>query len=535
MVAKMPPGTIRLTGLDGKIILHPKPTDDYDDPLNWSTRRKGLHFGIVILYTFVTFLLLDEGPPVAYVDLQTDLSMRDDDNALQRAFTFVGLGLAGIAFIPLAYRYGRRPIYLMSALTQVLASLWMASVRTKYEFFVSSAVAGAAGSVSQTLVSMTVTDMFFVHQFATMNGLFLFAQGAGAFLAPAVAGYIVEYQGWRWVYRWTSILLGLVFLLMLFCLEESTFVPAPPSKLVEPESEDVFDRPVSCGSTAGHVDLVNINRTMAMKVTDIPAPPKTWRQRFALMTRTGRPIKKRFISPFVVVASFPAVTYAAVTYGSVMAWLSIYEVATAVTLFKTPYSFRATHMGLFELSPFIGHTIGSLLVSALSDRWIVHLARKNGGIYHPEMRLWFAIPGAVLTCAGILIYGIGIVKVAPWPVLGLGFGTFGLGFSICLDVALAYITDCYHNMIGDALVGISFIRNGIAIVVLLVIIPGMQNMGMQTTFIVVAVTAAVVLLIPIPMMIWGRRARIATSAKYEHYSLAAIPPASLKNLMEEWS
>lgn len=30
--------------------------------------------------------------------------------------------------------------------------------------------------------------------------------------------------------------------------------------------------------------------------------------------------------------------------------------------------------------------------------------------------------------------------------IGVGSAVFGLGFSICLDVALAYITDCYHNV-----------------------------------------------------------------------------------------
>lgn len=90
-------------------------------------------------------------------------------------------------------------------------------------------------------------------------------------------------------------------------------------------------------------------------------------------------------------------------------------------------------------------------------------------------------------------------------------------------------------MIGDALVGIVFVRNLIGAVVGVAMIPCIRDMGIQDTFIVVAATAVVVLLIPVPMMIWGKKARAATAAKYEHYSLAAIPPASLKKLMERWS
>ncbi|KID82513.1 Major facilitator superfamily transporter [Metarhizium guizhouense ARSEF 977] len=540
MAAKNPPGTVQLTGPDTKIILHPKPTDDYDDPLNWSTRRKTLHFGIVIWYTSATFLLL-EAPHVSYTSLQADFAISDNELALERSLNFVSLGLTGIILIPLAYRYGRRPMYLMSSLLQVLASLWIANISTKYEYFMSSIIAGAAASVSQTLVPMTITDLFFMHQFATMNGMYLFAQGTGAFLAPIMAGFIIELGGWRWAFRWIAAVLGVTFLLIFILLEESTFVPSPPGGDVEVELDDenfFFHRPVSWISATEPVDLVDINRTMTISTTkaiQLPPPPKTWKQRFALITKTKRPIKKRFITPFIIIISFPAITYAAITYGSVMAWLSIYQHVTAVKLFQTPYNFSSFNMGIFGLAPFIGHTLGSVVVSALNDRWIVYLAHKNGGIYHPEMRLWLAIPGAILTCAGIIIYGIAIAKVASLPIIGLGFGLFGLGFSICLDVALAYITDCYHNMIGDALVGITFIRNLIGAVLGFAMIPWIRGMGILNTFIVVAATAAIVLLIPVPMIIWGKKARAATAAKYEHYSLAAIPPASLKKLMEDWS
>ncbi|KHN95728.1 Major facilitator superfamily domain, general substrate transporter [Metarhizium album ARSEF 1941] len=543
MNAITPPGTILLTGPDGKIILHPKPTNDHDDPLNWSTRRKALHFGIVIWYTSVTFLLL-EASHVSYPGLQDHLDMTDDEIYFERSLNFGGLGLAGIVLIPLAYRYGRRPLYLMSSLGQVLAALWIANASTKYEYFLSSILSGATASVSQTLVPMTVSDLFFVHQFATMNGLFLFAQGAGAFLAPVAVGFIVDSQGWRQSFQWTAAVLAFTFLLILVLLEESTFVPAPPREQEDPSEDNLgpsedyfFNRPVSWGSTADPVDLVDLNRTMTVPTPNVewlPPPPKTWRKRLALITRTGRPIKARFVSPFVIVASFPAITFAAVTYGAVMAWLMVYQHITAIKLFEKPYNFDSFDIGLFGLAPFAGHTIGSVVVAALSDRWMVHLARRNGGTYHPEMRLWLAIPGAILTCAGILVFGIAIAKVGSLFTIGLGSALFGLGFSISLDVALAYITDCYHNMIGDALVGIVLVRNLLALVVgmTLVMVPWIRDMGILKTFIGIAASVVVVSMLPVSMMIWGKKARARTAVKYKHYSLAAIPPASLKKLMK---
>lgn len=45
---------------------------------------------------------------------------------------------------------------------------------------------------------MTISDVFFVHQRATANGIFLFMLNVGAFLGPVAAGYDESSQGWRW-------------------------------------------------------------------------------------------------------------------------------------------------------------------------------------------------------------------------------------------------------------------------------------------------------------------------------------------------
>lgn len=424
---------------------------------NWSSRRKVLHMGVVVVFVSVTFWFLGT-PQVVTVQLRDDLGMDSDDIALSFVFNFIGLGLAGVGLIPLAYRYGRRSMYLISALIQIGASIWLGSVTTKYEYFVCMLIAGMGASVTQTLVPMTIADMFFVHQFATMNGWYLFAQGTGAFLGPAISGKVVKTAGWRWVWWTHGVVLSVAFIGILFLLEESTFVPNDrEDKKNKADGEELFffNRPVSYGSNDGaannHVDLVDINRTMAMRVPELPPLPKTLRQRFALITKTKRPIGKRFLAPFVILVTFPAVAYVALTYGAVMAWLAMFQHVAVTVLGKAPYNFDSEGIGLFSLAPFIGHTIGVVVVPMLSDRWMLRLARQNGGIYHPEMRLRIAVPGAIFTFIGILMFGLSTAKRAPWPALAISFAVFAFGFGICLDVALAYISDCYYNVsaLGD--------------------------------------------------------------------------------------
>lgn len=370
-----------------------------------------MHMSIISLYVAATSFVVDVGV-VAHVQLEHDLGRTHQDMVTSTALNYAGLSLASIVLIPLAYRYGRRPIYLVGALLQVLASVCMAKVTSKYQYMACSTVICIGAAASQTLVPLTIADLFFVHQFATMNGVFIFAQGAGAFLGPVAAGFMVEWQGWRWSWLLTAMLLAVAFFLLLFLLEESTFVPTAPAETTESlDDEIVFPRPLSMGCASRNIDLVNINRTMGRTSLELPPAPKSLGQRFALVTKTKRPIKERFLSPFVIILTFPAVAYASLTCGAIVTWLAMYNHIAQVKLFEDPYDFNPKDMGLFRIHLFTGHAIGSLLVSALSDRYMLVLAQKNDGLHHPETRLRFALPGAVLACAGILVFGIGISKV----------------------------------------------------------------------------------------------------------------------------
>lgn len=39
-------------GASSQIVLHPRPSNDVNDPLNWTNGRKQLHFASLLMYTF---------------------------------------------------------------------------------------------------------------------------------------------------------------------------------------------------------------------------------------------------------------------------------------------------------------------------------------------------------------------------------------------------------------------------------------------------------------------------------------------------
>lgn len=340
--------------------------------------------------------------------------------ATSTSFRYLGMAGAGVVFIPLAYRYGRRPIYLASVLMQLVAAIWTGAAQADWEYQVASCLSGAGAAVAHALVPMTITDLFFTHQFATMYGLFVFAQGTGSFLAPRIASMINTLHGndWRWLPWSMSIALGLTALLLFFAAEESTFIPNVDNQIsAKSEEAAASERPTSYRSTTSEsendLDLVNMSRITGGGVyLDLPPGPRSLRQRFALITRTGRPIGERFLSCFVILVRFPGVTYAALTYGIFMAWLSIFINVSATQLTQAPYNLDNMGLIVFDVGPLLAHIIGSLAIPPLSDRWIIRAARANGGVYEPEMRLWFALVGGGFVAAGILIFGIAIADVS---------------------------------------------------------------------------------------------------------------------------
>ena len=57
----------------------------------------------------------------------------------------------------------------------------------------------------------------------------------------------------------------------------------------------------------------------------------------------------------------------------------------------------------------------------LSDRIMVYLTRRNGGKRLPEMRLLLAIPGAILTSLGLVLWGLSVDKQWHWMVAQVAF------------------------------------------------------------------------------------------------------------------
>lgn len=326
------------------------------------------------------------------------------------ALNYAGLAVGSIFFIPFVHRYGRRPLYLVSTAVQLATSIWAAEMKNSDELRANSFIGGLGGALSETIALITIGDLFFVHHHALMNGIFLLMQSIGAFIGPVVMGYAVENQGWRWMWKITTILIGINLFASLLFFEETKYIRVHNGIPQQPEIEPA----VSYQPKAMPMDeeTRDLELEGSQPNTEVAYPRKSYRQRLALATPTNEPVLRHFYQPILIFFTIPGVFYASLTYGTMLAWIALMSSATSYYGLLPPYNLTPHQIGLTNLGPFVGLLIGTIIFSPASDWSIIKLSRRNKGIFEPEMRLWLALVGALLCFSGLMMFGYCLANVS---------------------------------------------------------------------------------------------------------------------------
>lgn len=77
---------------------------------------------------------------------------------LNRAISvnFVGLALGCVFFIPVAKKYGRRPIYLVSTALMLATSFWAGEIQGLGGLYATNLIQGLAGATNEAIAQITV-------------------------------------------------------------------------------------------------------------------------------------------------------------------------------------------------------------------------------------------------------------------------------------------------------------------------------------------------------------------------------------------
>ncbi|KAK0739451.1 major facilitator superfamily domain-containing protein [Apiosordaria backusii] len=214
---------------DGRIILEPQPDSSPHDPLNWPRWRRDAALVALGFYCMVgggiTPLLA-----AGFTDIALDYDVQVSRVALTTGLIMLGLGVGCVLVSPTAIIYGKRPVYLASAVLFLVTSIWCALSPNFTSLLVARVVQGIAVSPVEALPSATITELFFLHERAFRIGIYALMLLGGKNLVPLVSAAIIHHLGWRWAFWVVAVVVGACgLLLFVFALE--TFWDRTPKGL----------------------------------------------------------------------------------------------------------------------------------------------------------------------------------------------------------------------------------------------------------------------------------------------------------------
>ncbi|KAF5486615.1 putative MFS-type transporter [Colletotrichum siamense] len=460
---------------------------------------------------------------VFWQQMTVELGMTYDELNAGVSFNVVGLALGCLCIIPFTKKYGRRSTYIFSTAVMAATSWWSSRMRTVPEMYITNLLFGLAGSTNETIAEMTIADLFFVHQRGLANGFYITSVMIGNFLAPTLAGIQAASMGWRWAYYTVGIILTILFLLFLFFFEETKYVPVSVgvSTVEDSDLQETQNklRKTKSNAKASHPandkEIFEKHGDQDVEQVMPPVPlPNKYRQRMRFSTPTEESLLSTYIAPFKM-ALFPHVVFSAIQCANAVAFLVLLTSINSIVFAAPPYNFSTAGVGLMLISPFIGNMIGSIYGGIFGDRIVVRLARKNRGIFEPEMRLYVLFVPALLMGVGVVIFGITADRGMHWVYPSIGGALFAFGMSSMMDVSFTIVIDTYKAATAESFVFITFVRNAATIGVPFAVVPWLNSMSLTNISIICGCVATSICFFFIPLLIWGRGIRVALHARYD--------------------
>ncbi|CAK4034862.1 mfs transporter [Lecanosticta acicola] len=489
-------GTVRLQDFNTKErILVPTPSNDARDPLSWSNPFR-YYLAFLVCLSMILCNFLAAGPAIAMSETIEDLLDTEDEDwdrqVSQISFLFTTnslfQGLGNLIWMPLVVKFGKRPVYIASSAMYTITAIWVASARTYANALVARIVMGFASGSGECIAPLTISDLFFLHERGTVMAMYTASLNFGVSMGIILSGLITLTLEWRYIYWIASAMIGVLTIVVFFTMPETSFAR---SQYLAHDSDTFRD-----DQTA--------------------APPSRQCDRYVETLRlyngrfTNESFRTLFIRPILMLA-LPPVLWAtlvmAVTIGFLVAITSNFSTAFADT-----YDFEAWQAGLCFIAGLLGSGFGIFFGGWFSD-WIADcLTRRNGGTREPEFRLPAMTIGLLTTPLALALYGAGIECQWHWTVPTVALGLLSFSIAQATSVSLVYIVDAYRPVVGETVVTQLAFKSAFGFLLSFYTNPWIALDGYEDSFGAMAGISACILVLWIPLFLYGKRIRHASLA-----------------------
>lgn len=406
-------------------------------------------------------------------------------------------------------------------------SVWSPYAKGEGQWIARNIVIGFVAAPIEALPETSITDLYFAHERGTYLGWYAWFLASSNFFAPVITGFINDGMGYKWCFFFQAIFCGVVSVFLFFFLEETNYdrktvgiiegteSPLSPSDAEAVDSSSSEKKPVQSeekGTEAAAEGAPETNP--AMTETSITYKPKTYWQKLALWDKPRTFVMHWRAWQILKLLSWPVIFYAGFSYGTYLVWFNILNATASLILGGEPYNFTPAIVGLSYIACILGVTVASVFTGMFSDWFVIRLARRNGGVFEPEHRLWLFAAATIILPGGSILWGVGAAHGIHW--FGLLFAMFLI--SMCntcgVTLSIAYLVDSYREIAGDALATCIIVRNTMSFAIGYGITPWLDALGYQNCFISVAFVGLAVCSVFLFMIKFGKKFREASRVKY---------------------
>ncbi|KAL8830951.1 MAG: hypothetical protein Q9170_005500 [Blastenia crenularia] len=365
------------------IAVHPQPTADPLDPLNWSTFKKHVILAIVMyLYFMFTYITTTTVP--SFPELQEQLGISYSQVNWTVAIPALGLALGPLFWSSLADIYGRRIVFLTGTLIAFVATIGAAAANDYGGYMAARFFQGFGVSPGATVGLAIVTDLFFEYERGQKLGLWVLAIDTGLLAGPIIGGFM-DLVSADWI-QWLTVILFGALLILEFVFLPETLYPRnhmlARMPLENPGGTDIEKNGIPKDDPC-EVELKRTTKLFILNIRPLPGMrhPKPWDS----------------VLRFILTFKYPVVVIGVLIYCFAWYWW-ILSIITMIPAAYVQYSPQI--QGLLFLGLLLGTLFSEVFMSGrLSDSIVTKLAKRNNGVRQPEMRLWLAYPAALLSAS----------------------------------------------------------------------------------------------------------------------------------------